>query len=99
MKTTLLAVTAAAVLLSACATTPNGSTQVAAANGGSGTMYCWKRSLTNAGDNLLCNWETSARDACRSTAEVSLGRGKLAGEPHDAGRCENGEWLVAVSTK
>lgn len=99
MKSTLILAGACAVLLSACAAAPGGASTTATASGGTGTMYCWKRSLTTAGDSLVCNWESSAREACRSIAEVRMARASVAGEPRDAGRCDNGEWLVAVSTK
>ena len=101
MKTTLFVTAASVLILSACAgvQTSQGTTSSATATGGSGTMYCWKRSLEESGGTLLCNWEASMRDACKSIAQVPLAKGSVASAPRDAGRCDNGEWLVAVGTK
>jgi len=101
MKTTLFVTAASVLILSACAgvQTSQGTTSSATATGGSGTMYCWKRSLEESGGTLLCNWEASMRDACKSIAQVPLAKGTVASGPRDAGRCDNGEWLVAVGTK
>jgi len=101
MKLTLFVTAASVLVLSACAgvQTSQGTTTAATAAGGSGTMYCWKRSLEETGGTLLCNWEASTSDACKSIAQVPLAKGSVASGPRDAGRCTNGEWLVAVSTK
>lgn len=101
MKTTLFVTAASVLILSACAgvQTSQGSAPTATAAAGSGTMYCWKRSLEESGGTLLCNWEASTRDACKSLAQTPLAKGSVASGPRDAGRCDNGEWLVAVSTK
>jgi hypothetical protein len=99
MKNTLLA--AAALLLSACAsvdTSLNGAPRMAAA-GSSGTYYCWKERLATEGGNLVCNWEASATDACRSNGVVSIAKDNVASGPANSRRCENGQWLVTVSTK
>ncbi len=72
----------------------------AAANGGgSGTYYCWKERLATEGDSLVCNWEKSISDACRSTYSTPLGKGSVASGPEGSSRCENGQWLVKVTTK
>jgi hypothetical protein len=100
MKSTLMLAAASAILLSACAgtqTSTNGATTAAAASGS--TMYCWKRSLEMTGDTLLCNWEANSRDACKSINQVRLAKATINGAPRDAGRCDNGEWLVAVNTR
>ncbi len=102
MKTTLFVSAASILMLSACASVETSTAAAgssASAAGASGTMYCWKRNLEDAGGNLRCNWESSSRDACRSIAQVQLGKGSVSSGPRDAGRCENGEWLVAVTTK
>jgi hypothetical protein len=101
MKPTLFVTAASVLILSACAgvQTSQGGAPAATATGGSGTMYCWKRSLEESGGTLLCNWEASTRDACKSIAQVRLAKGSVASGPRDAGRCDNGEWLVAISTK
>ena len=100
MKSTLFVTAASVLILSACAGMPgsNGA-PAASASAGTGTMYCWKRSLEESGGNLVCNWEASTRDACKSIAQVALSKGSVASGPRDAGRCDNGEWLVAVSKK
>lgn len=94
-----IATSVSALLLAACAGAPNGSTPASTAAAGPGTMYCWKRTLATVGDTLVCNWESSSREACRSIGEVRLAKARVVGEPRDAGRCDNGEWLVAVTTK
>ena len=104
MKAMLLVTASAALILSACAgvqtSSGGGSTNVAAAPGGS-AMYCWKRSLSESGDALLCNWEATSRDACKSVGTLAnpLSKGSVAAGPAPAGRCENGEYLVQVTTK
>lgn len=101
MKATLFATATSALILSACAgvQTSQGGAAPSATAAGSGTMYCWKRSLEDSGGNLLCNWEASTRDACKSMAQTTVSKGAVASGPRDAGRCENGEWLVSVTTK
>ena len=99
MKTTLAL--AAALVLAACAT-PNASLNgapLAVAGGSGGTYYCWKDRLDTEGGNLVCNWEASAADACRSTGVVSIAKSNVAKGPENTRRCENGQWLVVVTTK
>lgn len=100
MKTTLFVTAASVLILSACAGMQgsNGAPH-ASPSAATGTMYCWKRSLEEAGSTLVCNWEATTRDACKSIAQVPLSKATVASGPRDAGRCDNGEWLVAVSTK
>jgi hypothetical protein len=102
MKTPLILAAATSVLLTACGTvqTSNSGAAPRASASASGAMYCWKRNLADAGGNLICNWEASSRDACKSIGNVSpLSKGAVSGAPRDAGRCENGEYLVAVTTR
>lgn len=99
MKTTL-ALVASALVLAACASPQaalDGSPRAVAA--GSGTYYCWKNRLDESGGNLTCNWEASANDACRSTGIMSIAKSSVAKGPDNTRRCENGEWLVVVTTK
>lgn len=100
MKATLLLATSALVL-AACAgvQTSQSGAPAATHTAASGTMYCWKRSLETSNDALTCNWESNSRDACKSINQVRLAKASVSGAPRDAGRCENGEWLVAVGTK
>lgn len=99
MKTTL-ALLAASILLAACATPEASVTGTSrAAAPGSGTHYCWKERLDTEGGNLVCNWEASATDACASNAVVSIAKSSVTRGPENARRCENGQWLVVVTTK
>lgn len=100
MKKTLAL--AASLLLAAACASPGASvdtTPRAVAGGSGGTYYCWKGRLADEGGNLVCNWEASAADACRSTGVVSIARSNVAKGPDNTRRCENGEWLVVVTTK
>jgi hypothetical protein len=102
MKAKLFLAAASTLILSACAatqTSTSGASGATATAASGSTMYCWKRSLEQTGDTLLCNWEASSRDACKSINQVRLARATVNGAPRDAGRCDNGEWLVAVNTK
>jgi len=89
---------AAALLLAACASTGR-SPATAPTSAAAGTYYCWKDRLASEGDKLVCNWEASADAACRSDGVVSLSRAAIASGPADSRRCENGQWLVSVTTK
>ena len=92
---------AATLVLAACASTdrPAPSTNVAQARAASGTYYCWKDKLDTRGDALVCNWETTVNDACRSYNSVPLMKSAIASGPSEARRCENGQWLVMVQTR
>jgi hypothetical protein len=65
----------------------------------SGTYYCWQEKLADEGSGLTCNWQQNMRDACDSTSFMSLSKGSLTGTPQKTHRCENGQWLVAVTTR
>lgn len=84
--------------LAACAPAEvrNGATAQAA---GSGPQYCWKNKLMTHGEKLSCNWAASKADACRFQTVSLIDKGSVVSEPTSAGRCENGEWLVQVTTK
>ena len=73
-------------------------TQTTAASA-SGAYYCWKDRLVEEGSNLVCNWERSASDACRSDAVVSLAKSGVSGMPQRSRRCDNGQWLVTVTAR
>jgi hypothetical protein len=96
MKTTLAL--AALFLIAACAA-PNVGTPRAVAGASGSTYYCWKERLDTFGGDLTCNWEANAADACESTGVVSISKGKVSRGPDNARRCENGQWLVVVTTK
>lgn len=98
MKHTL-PLAAAAFLLAACASTGGPTPSPRAAAGTGGTYYCWKDRLATEGDNLVCNWEGSVAAACTSTGIVSIARSDVARGPDNARRCENGQWLVMLTTK
>ena len=99
MKTPFVLV--GATLLAACASTPqvalNGSTKASAP--GQGTYYCWKNRLDESGASLVCNWESNAAEACRSDGVVSIAKSNVTKGPDNTRRCENGEWLVVVTTR
>ena len=99
MKTTLLI--AASLLLAACASVDTSITGAprAVAGGSAHTYYCWKEKLDTQGGDLVCNWEASAAEACRSTSLMTIARSNVANGPDNTRRCENGEWLVVVTTK
>ena len=104
MKNTLLLTAASALILSACAgvqTSQSGAAGASSAAAGSGSMYCWKRSLSESGDAFNCNWAGTKHDAClvNGINANPLSKSQVAAGPKDAGRCENGEWLVMVNTK
>ena len=77
---------------------PSLSTQPTA-SAASGTYYCWKNRLNDDGANLVCNWERSVADACESTAVVSLAKSSVSGTPQSSRHCENGQWLVSVTSR
>jgi hypothetical protein len=66
---------------------------------GNATYYCWKDTLNTRGDALACNWETNRTDACRLRNTRTLAKDTIASGPVDAGRCDNGQWLVKVTTR
>ena len=104
MKNTLLLTAASALILSACAgvqTSQSGAAESSVALAGQGSMYCWKRSLSESSDTLNCNWAGTKHDAClvNGINANPLAKSHVATGPKDAGRCENGEWLVVVNTK
>lgn len=91
---TKLAMATCALVLAACAAAPN---MAPAPVSGQGTLYCWKERLSTEGDDLVCNWERSIAEACRSSGVVTLKKGAVAKGPTSAGLCANGQWLVAVT--
>ena len=88
-----LAATCAA-LAAGCAST---AAPTVAANGSAGkaAYYCWKDRLSTEGANLVCNWEASVAEACRSNGTAAVTRAATA-KPQPAGMCNNGQWLVMV---
>ena len=64
-----------------------------------GAYYCWKNKLADDGSNLVCNWEHSVADACESNAVVSLAKSNVSGTPQSSRHCENGQWLVTVTSR
>jgi hypothetical protein len=86
---------ASALVLAACGSVPTAPAGAAK----QASLYCWKDRLATEGDALACNWEASAREACRSTYTTRVGREGIASGPVDAGRCDSGVWLVSVTTR
>ena len=93
-----LIVVASALALSACATVERATT-VSKAQPAAGTYYCKKDRLLTEGDKLVCTWESNTNDACRAFNSVAIEKGKVASGPTDDRRCENGQWLVRVTTR
>ena len=91
-----IALAATSVALAAgCANT--GSAPAVAANGSAGkaAYYCWKERLATEGGSLVCNWEASVTEACRSNGTAAVKRSASVA-PQPAGMCNNGQWLVMV---
>jgi hypothetical protein len=87
------------VPLAGCAAADGSKPAARAASMAAGTYFCWKDKLNPQGDALVCNWEGSVGDACKSGYSSSLARSAISTGPSDAGRCSNGQWLVQVTTK
>jgi len=90
---------AGALVLAACATANKPAATAPAASTQAGTYYCWKDRLATDGDNLVCNWESVRSVACDASYPVTINRSRVAVGPSDAGRCNNGQWLVMVTTR
>ncbi len=87
------------VALAGCAGLQNPLKSQPTAAAAGGTYYCWKNRLADDGSSLVCNWERSASDACDSYGTVSLAKSTVSGTPQSSRRCENGQWLVSVTTR
>ena len=95
---TLVVVTALA--LAACASAEKSSNgNGTSVHAKAGTYYCWRERLSTQGETLTCNWEDNASDACRSHYRTPIAKSAIALGPADAKRCDNGQWLVMVTTK
>jgi hypothetical protein len=99
MKIAPAAAAACLLALAGCAGTPTLLNTQPTAVAASGTYYCWKNRLADDGSNLVCNWESSPRDACESNAVVSLAKSNVSGTPQSSRHCENGQWLVSVTSR
>ena len=95
MKT--IGMTLTALALASCAAVDKPAPQVAKAS--SGTYFCWRDRLHTQGDELMCNWESDKREACIATHASPMRRANVASGPTEAGRCENGQWLVQITTR
>ena len=96
MKTPLAV--AATLILSACAAVPGASpTPARVANGA--TSYCWQGRLVTEGDNMVCNWSSSAREACDNMSLSTMKKSAVASGPERVTMCGNGQWVVAVTTR
>ena len=90
---------ASCALLSACTTIETSMQGGATRASDAPTMYCWKARLQSSGDHYSCNWADSAKNACDQSGRSNVNKNAVVGEPTDANRCENGQWLVQVSKK
>ena len=95
---TMLALTATLVL-AACATPDKPATVASTAQPVAGKYFCWRERLVTEGDKLICNWDTNASDACNSMTRTPLDRRSIATGPQNVKRCDNGQWLVEVTTR
>jgi hypothetical protein len=95
----VLALAGALVLAGCAAAGKPAATASAAAAAPAGTYYCWRDKLATQGDNLVCNWEKDRHVACEVSYSVTIKRGSVSTGPTDAGRCNNGQWLVMVTTR
>jgi hypothetical protein len=85
------------LMLSACISP--GKVEVAQVATSGASLYCGKARLTEQADGMMCNWESSAKAACRSSNLSTLAKGAISSPPKDAGRCDTGDWLVQVTAK
>jgi hypothetical protein len=99
MKIAPAAAATCLLALAGCAGTPTLLNTQPTAVAASGTYYCWKNRLADDGSNLVCNWEHSVVDACDSNAVVSLAKSNVSGTPQSSRHCENGQWLVTVTSR
>ena len=92
---------AGALVVSACATSGGkpAATSAASQQVSAGTYYCWRDKLVTDGDTLVCNWEKDRMNACEVAFPVTIKRSAVSVGPSDAGRCNNGQWLVVVTTR
>jgi hypothetical protein len=95
----LLCIAAVPLALAGCATPQGNGADATTARAAGNTQYCWKEKLATQGDNLVCNWGASVADACNSTHSSTLSRASVVSGPTNAKRCENGQWLVQVTTR
>ena len=82
-------------LAAGCAATASAPTVAANGSAGKAAYYCWKDRLSTEGSSLVCNWERSVAEACRSNGTAAVARAATAA-PQPAGMCNNGQWLVMV---
>ena len=99
MKIASAAAIACLVALAACAGVQSPLKMQPTTAAAAGTYYCWKNRLADDGANLVCNWERSVSDACDSYANVALAKSSVSGTPQPSRHCENGQWLVSVTTR
>jgi hypothetical protein len=98
MKNVLALVGALALAGCAAANKPAANTGPSAV-AKAGTYYCWRDKLATEGEDLTCNWENDRHNACESSFPVTIKRSTVSVGPSDAGRCNNGQWLVMVTTR
>jgi carbohydrate-selective porin OprB len=96
----LLAASAVAVLLSACAANSAAPAASANATSASGTMVCHKDKLNIVGTEFECNWASSVKEACDGIVKSSrIAQAAATSAPTPASRCASGLWLVALTMK
>ena len=99
MKRLLLTVASAFISVSACAAAETTAGGAPASGQATTTLYCWKERLHTDGDDLICNWAESTREACEATKRTNISKATITSEPTTVKRCNNGQWLVQVTKK
>jgi hypothetical protein len=103
MLSASLCAAALVTLLGACATTESNTSQNSAstsASASSGAKFCHKERYYVTRNEMVCNWATSAADACRDNLPSSrIAQTAVTSEPTNASRCDNGQWLIQVTMK
>jgi hypothetical protein len=84
-----------AAFAAGCATSSPPAAVATNGSTGKAAYYCWKERLATEGGSLVCNWEASVAEACRSNGTAAVKRSSSAA-PQSAGMCNNGQWLVMV---
>ena len=95
----MLGIAAATLLLSSCASTVPATSGASYAAASGRSYLCWKDRLAEEGGMLACNWEGNRSDACRMENMTRIARASVTSGPENGGRCDNGQWLVRVTTK
>ena len=64
-----------------------------------GTYYCMSSKLADVDGELLCNWTAKKEEACRYDYRPVHMPKSAVSSPQKGGWCNNGETLVAVTSR